>query len=161
MGPATALESTSETLQFPKLNGTNYHVWADNMKAALQAKSLWGVISSCECCPPKPPLNPPKPHVSESSVPVLTEAVTAASTEGAKGKLKEDLDAELFEMFQSKEYRAWELAVERYEQWLNKLLWGLCKAPSSFLNGSLLLTLSVLNRCGIISMIHMWTSKAG
>jgi hypothetical protein len=46
MGPDIKL--TSKTLQFPKLNGTNYHTWADNMKAALQAKSLWGVVSGHE-----------------------------------------------------------------------------------------------------------------
>jgi len=33
-------ESSSEALQFPKLNGTNYYVWFDNIKAALQAHLL-------------------------------------------------------------------------------------------------------------------------
>ena len=33
-------ELFSDTLQFPKLNGTNYYVWSDNMKAALQAHLL-------------------------------------------------------------------------------------------------------------------------
>ena len=60
MGPVPSYsESTSETLQFPKLNGTNYHVWSNNMKAVLQAKSLWGVVSGWELCPIKPPLEFP------------------------------------------------------------------------------------------------------
>ncbi|KAG6882828.1 hypothetical protein C0993_008972, partial [Termitomyces sp. T159_Od127] len=59
MGPA-ASDNTSETLQFPKLNGTNFSVWSDNMKAALQAKSLWGVVSGRELCPPKLPTDYPE-----------------------------------------------------------------------------------------------------
>jgi len=42
---SSGVKSTSKTLRFLKLNvngtnGTNYHTWADNMKAALQAKLL-------------------------------------------------------------------------------------------------------------------------
>ena len=40
---SSGVKSTSKTLQFLKLNGTNgtnYHTWAGNMKAALQAKLL-------------------------------------------------------------------------------------------------------------------------
>jgi len=45
-------ESSSETLHFPKLNGTNYYVWSDNMKAALQACLLWLFVEGLEDCPP-------------------------------------------------------------------------------------------------------------
>ena len=58
MGPAGTYvrESSSETFHFPKLNGTNYHVWSDNMKAALQACLLWLFVEGLEDCPPKPSL---------------------------------------------------------------------------------------------------------
>ena len=58
MGPDYG-DTTSKTLQFAKFNSTNYHVWSDNMKAALQAKSLWGVVSGHETYPVKPPLDFP------------------------------------------------------------------------------------------------------
>ncbi len=54
MGPDPS-ESTSETLHFPKLSGTNYNSWSDNMKAALQARYLWLFIKGDEVCPLKPP----------------------------------------------------------------------------------------------------------
>jgi hypothetical protein len=113
MGPD--VELTSETLQFPKLNGTNYHTWADNMKAVLQAKSLWGVVSGCEHCPPCPPLEYP-------SLPKSTKP-SAIDPEAAKlsGKEPEESSKDpLLEIFQLKEFWSWELAVERYEKWLNK-----------------------------------------
>ena len=61
MGPDSvyARDSSSETLRFPKLNGTNYHVWSDNMKAALQARLLWLFVKSLEECPPKLSSGPP------------------------------------------------------------------------------------------------------
>jgi len=49
-------ESFSETLHFPKLNGTNYYVWSDNMKAALQAHLLWLFVEGLEDYPPIPPI---------------------------------------------------------------------------------------------------------
>jgi len=52
-------ESTSETLQFPKLNDKNYYAWADNMKATLQAQKLWLLVDSLEECSPIPTSKPP------------------------------------------------------------------------------------------------------
>ena len=37
-----------ETLCFPKLNDTNYHVWSDNMKVALQAHLLQLFVEGLE-----------------------------------------------------------------------------------------------------------------
>ena len=56
MGPNSiyAQDSSLETLCFPKLNGTNYHVWSNNMKVALQAYLLWFFVEGLEECPPKP-----------------------------------------------------------------------------------------------------------
>ena len=56
MGPNSIYtqDSFSETLYFPKLNGTNYHVQSDNMKVALQAYLLWLFVKGLEECPPKP-----------------------------------------------------------------------------------------------------------
>ena len=61
MGPDSVYtqDSSSETLHFPKLNGTNYHVQSDNMKVALQACLLWLFVESLEECPPKPSSSPP------------------------------------------------------------------------------------------------------
>ncbi|KAJ3563959.1 hypothetical protein NP233_g8606 [Leucocoprinus birnbaumii] len=98
MGPAA--ESTSETLQFPKLNGTNYHVWADNMKAALQAKSLWGIVSG--------------PQAAEAA-----EASSAGEKAPEASSSKQTV-LTVFEVLQSKEYRNWELSVSNHEKWLNR-----------------------------------------
>jgi len=74
MGPTDAYvqESSSETLQFPKLNGTNYHVWSNNIKAALQACLLWLFIEGLEDCSSKPSMMHPldsedKPFVTTSA----------------------------------------------------------------------------------------------
>jgi len=48
-----AQDSSLETLYFPKLNGTNYHVWSNNMKVALQAHLLWLFVEGLKACPPK------------------------------------------------------------------------------------------------------------
>ena len=65
-------ESSSETLHFPKLDGTNYYVWSDNMKAALQAHLLWLFVEGLEDCPPIPPTTHPldsegKPFITTSA----------------------------------------------------------------------------------------------
>jgi len=65
-------ESSSETLHFPKLNGTNYYVWSDNVKAALQARLLWLFVKGLEDCPPISPITHPldsegKPFVTTSA----------------------------------------------------------------------------------------------
>ena len=70
MGPNS--ESTSETLRFPKLNDRNYHAWADNMKAALQAQKLWLLVDSLEECPPIPT---PKPPFASEDLPYSTSSV--------------------------------------------------------------------------------------
>jgi len=49
----------SGTLSFPKLNGTNYHAWSDNMKAALQARLLWLIVTGRRSQPTEPDPNPP------------------------------------------------------------------------------------------------------
>ena len=71
-----AVKSTLETLQFLKLNGMNYHMWADNIKAVLQAKSLWEVICGYEHCPPQSPHQFPK---------LVVQAAKALSASSAKG----------------------------------------------------------------------------
>jgi len=50
MGPSGiyARDSSSETLHFPKLNDTNYHMWSNNMKAALQDRLLWLFVEGLE-----------------------------------------------------------------------------------------------------------------
>ncbi|KAG6882366.1 hypothetical protein C0993_010874, partial [Termitomyces sp. T159_Od127] len=107
MGPA-ASDNTSETLQFPKLNGTNFSVWSDNMKAALQAKSLWGVVSGRELCPPKLPADYPE---------LMT---TSCPSDGQPSRSVRKEGQELMNILQSKGYSTWELAHDRYERWLNK-----------------------------------------
>jgi len=47
--------SSSKTLHFPKLNSTNYYVWSDNIKVALQARLLWLFVEGLEDYPPIPP----------------------------------------------------------------------------------------------------------
>ena len=106
MGPGAY--ETLETLQFTKFNGTNYHVWSDNMKAALQAKSLWGVVSGRELCLPVPP----------SMFPELAME-TSLSSETTLSSIKKE-DWELIRIFQSEEYRAWDLANKKFKHWLNK-----------------------------------------
>ena len=107
MGPDYS-DTTSETLQFAKFNGTNYHVWSDNMKAALQAKSLWGVVSGREACPVKPP----------SDFPDLMTSPGPSEDKSPVGVRKDGQD--LMDVLQSKEYVAWEKSCEKYDCWLNK-----------------------------------------
>ncbi|KAG6867108.1 hypothetical protein C0993_006797, partial [Termitomyces sp. T159_Od127] len=107
MGPAVS-DTTSETLQFAKFNGANYHIWSDNMKAALQAKALWGVVSGREMCPPKPPTTFPK---------IMT---TSCPTEDTSSRVVQKEGQELIDIMQSKEYLTWEGACGKYKRWLNK-----------------------------------------
>jgi hypothetical protein len=53
------MSSTSEAFVFTKLKGTNYVMWADHMKSALQAKYLWLIVKGTETCPPAPPAKRP------------------------------------------------------------------------------------------------------
>ncbi|KAG6874549.1 hypothetical protein C0992_007560, partial [Termitomyces sp. T32_za158] len=108
MGPEAANENTSETLQFPKFNGTNYHVWSDNMKAALQSKALWGVVSGREPRPPKPPAQ--YENLMTSTCPKENEPSMSVPKEGD----------DLMKVLQSKEYSVWQSACDKYEHWLNK-----------------------------------------
>jgi len=75
MGPNSIYtqDSFSETLCFPKLNGTNYHVWSDNMKAALQACLLWLFVEGLEECPPKPSFSSPIDMDNKLFIPTLLE----------------------------------------------------------------------------------------
>jgi len=68
MGPFSIYtwDSSSETLHFPKLNGSNYHVWSNNMKAALQVHLLWLFVEGLEICPSKPSVDPNSFHANNS-----------------------------------------------------------------------------------------------
>ncbi|KAG6882413.1 hypothetical protein C0993_010656, partial [Termitomyces sp. T159_Od127] len=101
-------ESTSETLQFAKFNGMNYHVWADNMKAALPAKSLWGLVSGREHYPP----------VLPSDYPALM--TTTCPSDGSTSTSVRKEGQELMDVLQSSGYKAWEQANDKIEQWLNR-----------------------------------------
>ncbi|KAG6894510.1 hypothetical protein C0992_005792, partial [Termitomyces sp. T32_za158] len=103
MGPDSS-ESTSETLQFAKFNGTNYHIWSDNMKAALQAKTLWGLVSGREHHPPVPPTE--YPGLMRTPCPTEGDTSVQVRKEGQ----------ELMDVLQSKEYSIWEQANDRYER---------------------------------------------
>ena len=59
MGPADRLGSSSEAFKFPKLNGENYGEWKTHMKAALQTKYLWIIVSGAHKAPPQPSENQP------------------------------------------------------------------------------------------------------
>ncbi|KAG6882397.1 hypothetical protein C0993_010717, partial [Termitomyces sp. T159_Od127] len=101
MGPVA--NETSETLQFAKFNSTNYHVWSNNMKAALQSKALWGVVSGRETCPPKSPSE--YPDLMTTSCPTEDKPSTLVQKEGR----------ELMNVLESKEYSIWEQSHEKYE----------------------------------------------
>ncbi|KAG6884039.1 hypothetical protein C0993_001879 [Termitomyces sp. T159_Od127] len=103
MGPAVS-KMTSKTLQFAKPNGTNYHIWSDNMKSALQAKCLWSIVSGRKLCPPQPPAE--FPDLMTSTCPAEGQPLVKVQKDGQ----------ELFEVLQSKEYLTWEQSCERYEQ---------------------------------------------
>ena len=72
MGPLSVYtqDSSSETLRFPKLNGSNYHVWSNNMKAALQARLLQLFVEELEICPSKPSVDPPIDSTTQKPMPV-------------------------------------------------------------------------------------------
>ena len=110
MGPA--VKSTLETLQFLKLNGMNYHMWADNIKAVLQAKSLWEVICGYEHCPPQSPHQFPKL--------VVVQAAKALSASSAKGGTSSSVSVytgpSVLEVLQLKDYWNWEFIVDRYKR---------------------------------------------
>ena len=108
MGPSPNVNDTLVTLQFAKFNGMNYHVWSDNMKATLQAKSLWGVVSGRKLHPPVLPSEYSE-LVAESS-----------STMEPPSIFVKKQGRELFNILQSQEYKAWDLAKEKLEHWLNK-----------------------------------------
>jgi len=48
----------SSMLNFPKLNGSNYHVWSNNMMSTLQAWLLWLIVNGQQPTP-TPPADPP------------------------------------------------------------------------------------------------------
>jgi len=49
MGPAPESNiNMSNTLHFPKLNGSNYDSWAASMKSTLQSQFLWLYITGKE-----------------------------------------------------------------------------------------------------------------
>ncbi|KAG6881692.1 hypothetical protein C0993_000366, partial [Termitomyces sp. T159_Od127] len=108
MGPGAINDNTSETLQFPKFNGTNYHVWADNMKSALLAKGLWGVVSGRE---PRPPIPP-------AEFPDLLSSPSSRDESSGDISFKEGKD--LMKAMQSKEYSVWEHMQDKYKCWLTK-----------------------------------------
>ena len=78
MGPASLLGmsslSGSDAFKFSKLTGTNFTEWNELMKAALQARYLWLVVSGDETCPAKP---------SETKPTDLTAAEWKGSTSGS------------------------------------------------------------------------------
>jgi len=52
MGPALEANiNMSNTLYFPKLNGSNYNSWAASMKSTLQSHFLWLYVNSEEDIP--------------------------------------------------------------------------------------------------------------
>jgi len=52
MGPIPKSNiNISDTLHFPKLNGSNYDSWAASMKFALQSQFLWLYITGEEDMP--------------------------------------------------------------------------------------------------------------
>jgi hypothetical protein len=44
--------------KIPKLNGSNYRLWVDQMKTHLMMSQLWMIVSGTETCPPKPGTQP-------------------------------------------------------------------------------------------------------
>ena len=106
MGPNSiyAQDSSLETLCFPKLNGTNYHVWSNNMKVALQAYLLWLFVEGLEECPPK-----------SSSGPLI------------------DIDNKLL-IPTSLEYKEWTTSRKKYLNWLhsNSAAMGLMQSAIKF-----------------------------
>jgi len=106
MGPNSIYtqDSSSETLCFPKLNGTNYYVWSDNMKVALQAQLLWLFVKGLEEYPPK----------LSSGSPI-------------------DMDNKLFISILL-EYKEWTTSKKEYLDWLcsNSVAMGLMQSAIEF-----------------------------
>ena len=60
MGPALEANiNMSDTLHFPKLNGSNYNSWAASMKSALQSRFLWLYVNGEEDMPTVVKSTPP------------------------------------------------------------------------------------------------------
>jgi len=59
----------SSILNFPKLNGSNYHTWSDNMMSTLQAQLLWLIVNGQQPTPLTPSTNPPIDATSGKPVP--------------------------------------------------------------------------------------------
>ncbi|KAG6895662.1 hypothetical protein C0992_000130, partial [Termitomyces sp. T32_za158] len=78
------------------------------MKGALQSKSLWGVVSGREECPPKPSTT--FPNLMTTSCPTNNTPSRVILKEGQ----------ELLDTMQSKEYSTWKQSKDEYQQWLNK-----------------------------------------
>ena len=51
------MKFVTKTLCFPKLNGSNYQVWSNNMKAVLQMCFLWLFVERLEICSLKPSMD--------------------------------------------------------------------------------------------------------
>ena len=78
------------------------------MKAALPAKSLWDVVSSCKLCPVKPPSD----FLDLMTSPCPSKDIYLVSVQ------KDGWD--LMDVLQSKEYIAWEKSCKKCDCWLNK-----------------------------------------
>ena len=63
----------SSMLNFPKLNGNNYHAWSDNMMSALQARLLWLIVDGQRPSPPKPPTDPPVDNTTNKPLPFSSD----------------------------------------------------------------------------------------
>ena len=44
--------------KIPKLNGSNYRLWVDQIKTVLMMSQLWMVVTGIETCPPQPGTQP-------------------------------------------------------------------------------------------------------
>ena len=44
--------------KLPKLTGSNYRLWVDQIKNVLMMSQLWMVVSGIETCPPEPGTKP-------------------------------------------------------------------------------------------------------
>ncbi|KAF8585982.1 hypothetical protein K439DRAFT_1615554 [Ramaria rubella] len=53
-GPSGVHDDVTSSFKFVKLNSSNYNLWSEYMKASLQAKYLWLIVSGDEEAPSKP-----------------------------------------------------------------------------------------------------------
>jgi len=44
--------------KLPKLTGSNYRLWVDQIKNVLMMSQLWMIVSGIETCPPEPGSKP-------------------------------------------------------------------------------------------------------